>query len=217
MESAGVSPVERGCDPATLRAGLRAHLRESLPGYMIPGRIAVLDTLPLTPTGKIDRKALPQAQEEDAPQAIVRPRSVVEQDLLAIWREVLQNNSVRIFENFFELGGHSLAAVRLMARVATEFGTRLPLQALFRHPTIAELAAHLQAAAPEAAWSTVVALQPQGERPPLFCIPGDGGNVFYFHPLARALGEQALARALGAQALLVLYVLTTKPRWGSAR
>lgn len=188
--AAYVVPVERGCDPATLRAGLREHLRESLPGYMIPGRIAVLDTLPLTPTGKIDRKALPQAQEEDAPQAIVRPRSVVEQDLLAIWREVLQNNSVRIFENFFELGGHSLAAVRLMARVATEFGTRLPLQALFRHPTIAELAAHLQAAAPEAAWSTVVALQPQGERPPLFCIPGDGGNVFYFHPLARALGPE---------------------------
>lgn len=173
-----------------LQTLLREHLRERLPNYMIPGAFLFLDSLPLTSTGKIDRKALPAPQETDAPQALHRPRSVTEQDLLAIWREVLQNSAVGIFDNFFELGGHSLLAVRLAAQIAAAFATEMPLQALFRYPTVAELAAYLEQANPDLSWSTLVALQAHGNKAVLFCVPGDGGNVFYFYPLVKELGSE---------------------------
>jgi amino acid adenylation domain-containing protein len=172
-----------------LQTTLREHLRQRLPSYMIPSTFVVLDTLPLTSTGKIDRKALPVHQETDVPQSLHRPRSVTEQDLLAIWQEVLQNSTVEIFDNFFELGGHSLLAVRLAAQVADAFDTELPLQALFRYPTVAELAGYLEQSNPDLSWSTLVALQPHGDKAPLFCVPGDGGNVFYFYPLVKELGS----------------------------
>ncbi|MCB9528213.1 MAG: amino acid adenylation domain-containing protein [Myxococcales bacterium] len=175
-------------EQGALSPALRAHLRDHLPVYMIPSAFVVLERLPLTPTGKIDRKALPAPEESAAPPTLHRPRSATEQGILTIWRRVLGSEAIDIFDNFFELGGHSLLAVRLMAQIGEAYDTALPLQALFRYPTVAELAAHVDERTPERAWSTLVALQPRGERAPLFCVPGDGGNVFYFHPLARALG-----------------------------
>lgn len=180
--------VAPDADRGELPVALRMFLREHLPVYMIPSAFVALERLPLTPTGKIDRKALPAPRETTAPPAMHRPRSATEQEILTIWRSVLGTDAIAIFDNFFELGGHSLLAVRLMAQIGEAHGTTLPLQALFRYPTVAELAAHVDERTPERPWSTLVALQPQGERVPLFCVPGDGGNVFYFHPLARALG-----------------------------
>jgi len=178
-------------DPAgrlsLLPDALREHLRVRLPAWMIPGAFVPLERLPLTPTGKVDRKALPEPTAAPTGDATRHPRSVTEQDLLAIWREVLENPAAGIFDDFFEVGGHSLLAIRLAARVGDAFATELPLQALFRYPTVAQLAGFLEQAHPERSWSTLVALQPRGELPPLFCVPGDGGNVFYFHPLVRAL------------------------------
>jgi amino acid adenylation domain-containing protein len=174
----------------TLQTTLRLHLRQHLPSYMIPGAFIFLDALPLTSTGKIDRKALPAPEETDAPQSRHRPRSVTEQDLLAIWQDVLQNGTVDIFDNFFELGGHSLLAVRLAAQISDAFDTELPLQALFRYPTVAELAGYLEQSNPDLSWSTLVALQAHGDKAPLFCVPGDGGNVFYFYPLVKELGDE---------------------------
>nr|VFK12474.1 MAG: amino acid adenylation domain-containing protein [Candidatus Kentron sp. LPFa] len=184
-----------GAEPApgidgALPTALREHLRQRLPGYMMPSAFVVLNTLPLTPTGKLDRKALPAPQEVEAPPSLHRPRSVTEQDLLAIWRDVLQNGAVGIYDNFFELGGHSLLAIRLASRIADAFGTALPPQALFRFPSVAELAGYLAQANPDLPWSTLVALQPRGDKAALFCVPGGGGNVFYFYPLARALGPE---------------------------
>ena len=167
---------------------LREHLRARLPSWMIPGAFVVLEQLPLTPTGKIDRKALPEPSAASAPAAARHPRSVTEQDLLAIWRDLLDNPEIGIFDDFFQLGGHSLLAVRLAARISDAFDAELPLQALFRYPTVAQMAGFLEQAHPEWTWSTLIALQPRGDKAPLFCIPGDGGNVFYFHPLVRALG-----------------------------
>ena len=171
-----------------LPALLREHLRARLPSWMIPGAFVVLEHLPLTPTGKIDRKALPEPSAASTPAAARHPRSVTEQDLLAIWRDLLDNPEVGIFDDFFELGGHSLLAIRLAARISDAFRAELPLQALFRYPTVAQMAGFLEQAHPEWTWSTLVALQPRGDKAPLFCVPGDGGNVFYFHPLVRALG-----------------------------
>jgi amino acid adenylation domain-containing protein len=184
-----IVPASAANNSSMLQTTLREHLRQSMPNYMIPGAFMVLDVLPLTSTGKIDRKALPAPQESDALQPLQRPRSVIEQDLLSIWRNVLQNNVIGIFGNFFELGGHSLLAVRLMAQVSEAFDTELPLQALFRYPTVAELASYLEQSNPALSWSTLVALQPHGDKAPLLCVPGDGGNVFYFYPLVKELGS----------------------------
>ena len=106
-------------DAAAMDAGeLRAHLKRSLPDYMVPSAFVVLEALPLTPNGKIDRRALP-APEADA---VVRgeyvaPRTPVEEMLAGIWAEVLKLERVGVQDNFFELGGHSLLAIRVMERM----------------------------------------------------------------------------------------------------
>lgn len=173
-----------------LTQSLREYLREKLPEYMIPAIFMILDALPLTTNRKIDRKALPAPTLPALMSTFARPRTLTEQNLVAVWREVLQVEQVGIYDNFFDLGGHSLLAVRLMAQMRPLCGQQLPLQILFQHPTVAALASYLQQADESLSWSTLVALQPQGERAPFFCVPGDGGNVFYFYPLVQALGNQ---------------------------
>ncbi len=123
---------------------LRAHLKHSLPDYMMPSAFVLLDALPLTPNGKVDRRALP-APEGDA---VVRgeyvaPRTPVEELLASIWCEVLKLDRVGVNDNFFELGGHSLLATRVMARIREDFGTELPLRALFEAPSLGGLSERL--------------------------------------------------------------------------
>jgi acyl carrier protein len=121
---------------------------ERLPGYMVPGTLVQLAELPLTPNGKVDRKAL--AQREDVGQRSngqsVLPRTAVEELLASIWAGVLRVGSVGVEENFFELGGHSLLATQVMSRVREVFGVEVPLRSLFEQPTVAALAAKIEAA-----------------------------------------------------------------------
>ncbi len=123
---------------------LRTHLRGTLPDYMVPGVFVRLDALPLTPSGKIDRKALPApdfgAAEAHAPEV----RTPVEEVLAGIWEDVLRVEHVAGDDNFFQLGGHSLLATVVLARIQEIFGVRLPLSALFKAPTAAELAAEVE-------------------------------------------------------------------------
>jgi acyl carrier protein len=126
---------------------LRNHLKRSLPDYMVPSAFVVLEALPLSPNGKIDRKALP-APEADA---VVRgeymaPRTPVEEVLAAIWAEVLRLDRVGVEDNFFELGGHSLLAMRVVARIRDVLAVELPLRALFEAPTVGELAQRVEMA-----------------------------------------------------------------------
>jgi len=120
---------------------LRRHLKQSLPGYMVPSTYIRLDALPLTPNGKIDRAALP-APEHDAviPEEHVAPRTPAEELLSSIWCEVLRLERVGAYHNFFEIGGHSLIAMRVVARIREVFKIELPLRALFEAPTIVGLA-----------------------------------------------------------------------------
>ena len=133
-------------DAASADAGeLRAHLKRSLPEYMVPSAYVVLEALPLTANGKIDRRALP-APEGDA---VVRgeyvaPRTPTEEVLAAIWAEVLKLERVGIEDNFFELGGHSLLGTRVIARMREAFAVELPLRALFEAPTLCELAGRVE-------------------------------------------------------------------------
>ncbi len=173
-------------------AVLREHLSARLPGYMVPAAIVVLDAMPVTPAGKIDRRALPPAGEARRVDAdgYVEPRDPVERRLAAIWQEVLGLHAVGIRDSFFELGGHSLLAVPMMARIDQELGCHLPLATLFRYPTIEALAPHVRSGDAQAAWASLVPIQTQGSRPPFFCVPGAGGNVLNFYDLARLLGAE---------------------------
>jgi amino acid adenylation domain-containing protein/non-ribosomal peptide synthase protein (TIGR01720 family) len=123
---------------------LRSYLASKLPDYMIPGAFVWLDHLPLTPTGKLDRRALPTPES-------VKPISVAAQtstqELLAgIWQAILNLDAVGITDNFFELGGHSLLAMRMTAQIQQVFTVEIPLRQIFEHPTIVELAAEIESA-----------------------------------------------------------------------
>ncbi|HEX3128898.1 MAG TPA: amino acid adenylation domain-containing protein, partial [Thermoanaerobaculia bacterium] len=125
--------------------GLVAHLRGLLPGIMVPTAWVVLEALPLSPNGKVDRKALPapsRAVHTDS----VAPRNAAEERVAAVFREVLGLESVGVHESFFELGGHSLLAVRAAFRLGEALGVDLPVAALFQAPTVAGLAERLSGA-----------------------------------------------------------------------
>ena len=129
-------------------AGLREHLRETLPDYMVPAAFVVLPVLPLTGSGKIDHRALPEPDWGAVPgQVPVTPRTPTEARLAAIFAELLALPApVGVSDNFFSLGGHSLIAVRLMARIWDAYGVDLPIRTFFSDPTVAGVAAALDAA-----------------------------------------------------------------------
>jgi amino acid adenylation domain-containing protein len=120
-------------------AELRSYLGDLLPEYMIPSAFVMLDTLPLTPSGKVDRLALPDP-EGASDQAYVAPRNAIEETIADAWASVLGVERVGVDDNFFALGGHSLMATQVIARLRTTFGVDLPLHALFTSPTVAGLA-----------------------------------------------------------------------------
>lgn len=121
---------------------LRTYLRKSLPDYMIPVTFVTMEALPLTPSGKIDRRALAGLETENSQgiEPYEAPRGPVEEKLAEIWAAVLRIERVGIRDNFFELGGHSLLATQLISRVRNAFKVELPLRKLFESPTVAELA-----------------------------------------------------------------------------
>lgn len=124
-----------------LLTDVRRLLEEQLPEFMMPSAFIMLDALPLTPSGKIDRKALPRP-DRVRPQretAFVAPRTPLEQDLVNIWRELLGVEQIGIHDKFFELGGHSLLLTRLASRIHRTFGVEVPLRVLFNTPTVVEM------------------------------------------------------------------------------
>lgn len=167
---------------------LRNFLGARFPEYMIPSRFIFLDRLPMLSSGKIDRKAL-AALEPSEPQEVAHtgPRDSVESELVKIWEDLIERRRVGISDNFYDLGGHSLLAVRLVAEIERAFGRKIDLSVLVSAPTIENLALYLRNA-DRADCNSVVAMQPQGSQPPLFCVHGGGGHVLRFRDLAQALG-----------------------------
>ena len=127
---------------------LRNFLREKLPEYMIPSVFVMLEALPLTPSGKVDRRALPVPDQNrpELKEAFVAPRTPAEKVIAGIWAEVLGLERVGIHDNFFELGGHSLAAVEVISRVINAFQVEPSLRSVFETPTVAGLAEVIQQA-----------------------------------------------------------------------
>jgi amino acid adenylation domain-containing protein len=142
---AWVAPGEGAAVPPA--AELREHLRQRLPDYMVPSVFVAMDTLPKTPNGKVDRKALPEPAAE--PRAARRPQSGVERRIAKVWEDVLAIGEVGLDDNFFEIGGHSMLVAKMQERLATELGKPITVVELFQFPTVAALAAHLDAGASE--------------------------------------------------------------------
>jgi acyl carrier protein len=110
---------------------------------MLPATFVFLDTFPLTPNGKIDRRALPAPDQQSDPTTYVAPRDETEALLAQLWGELLGVAQVGVYENFFDLGGHSLLATRLVLRLREGFGIDLAVRTLFEAPTVASLAEHI--------------------------------------------------------------------------
>ncbi|HEX2191327.1 MAG TPA: amino acid adenylation domain-containing protein, partial [Longimicrobiaceae bacterium] len=157
--------------------GLRDWLRARLPDYMVPSALVALDALPLTPTGKLDRAALPAPESADGAEPHVAPRGPTEELVAAAYGDVLGGGPVGAEADFFERGGHSLMATRLVSRLREAFGVEVPLGALFEAPTVAGLAARVEALLREGAAT---------QAPPLVPLPRDG------RPLPLSFAQQRL-------------------------
>ncbi|WP_434348622.1 amino acid adenylation domain-containing protein [Myxococcus virescens] len=182
-----------------LRAELRKSLREVLPEYMMPEVIAVLPELPLTPSGKIDRKALPPGVSE-APVASTltrtEARTETERQLQALFGELLGLSAVAPTDSFFELGGHSLLAVTLISRISAKLGIEVPLNEVFDRPSVEALAHWIDEHSSKVTAlirqlpACVVALKPLGHKPPLFLTPPSAGSPAVYVALARHLDAE---------------------------
>ncbi|MEL6438033.1 MAG: non-ribosomal peptide synthetase [Cyanobacteria bacterium J06621_8] len=132
-------------DLAHLISRLRDFLNEKLPGHMIPSGIVLLETLPIAPSGKVDRQALPIPQQNESEVGFVAPRSPTEEIVADIWSQVLKQESIGIYNNFFNLGGHSLLATQVISKLRKAFEIELPLRSLFEAPTVAQLVVQIEA------------------------------------------------------------------------
>ncbi|WP_298909530.1 amino acid adenylation domain-containing protein [uncultured Nostoc sp.] len=179
---------------------LKDYLKEHLPDYMLPAALTILNTLPLTSNGKVDRQALPAPDTDRSLKlaTFVMPRDSLELELVQIWEEVMNIRPIGVTDNFFDIGGHSLLAVRLMALIQQQFGRELPLSILFQGGTVEHLATILRSETPSRPWSPLVGIQTAGSKPPLFCAHPIGGNVLGYVALGRYLSPDQPLYALQA-------------------
>jgi amino acid adenylation domain-containing protein len=186
-----------------MAAELREFLKQKLPDYMVPATFVPLDALPLMPNGKIDRSALPEPKRTglEPGRAFVAPRTALELQLSNLWEEVLGIRPIGVTDNFFELGGHSLAAVRLFALMEKRLGKKVPLATVFQGATVEDLANILEQGTKAVPHSSLVPIQPGGDRRPLFLIHPAGGHVFPYVHLANCLGLDQPCYGLQARGL----------------
>jgi amino acid adenylation domain-containing protein len=180
-------------------SALQCALKASLPHYMIPTAWQVLPAMPLTASGKIDRRALPTPQFQAANASAERrmPRSATEQALWQIWREVLQLETFGIDDHFFDLGGHSLTLTQVRSRIRARFGVELPLTDLFTHLSIADLAAHLDRQQQDAAAEAAIAPVPRDGPLPASLSQRRMWVIQHFHPELVAYNVTAPLRLRG--------------------
>ncbi len=162
-------------------------LKSTLPDYMVPSAFVVLNELPLTPNGKVDRRALPMPDSgrRTPEEGFVAARNHLEREVANIWQEVLGIQPVGVKDNFFDLGGYSFLAVRVMSRIETVFGKKLPVTALFQMPTVEQLGQLLRQEVSLPPWHSLAPLQPNGSKVPFFWVHGESSDAL----LSRYLGK----------------------------
>ncbi|NRD47821.1 non-ribosomal peptide synthetase [Corallococcus exiguus] len=151
---------------AVTASDLRAHVQASLPSHMVPSAFVLLDALPMTPNGKVDRRALPVPDSEAPATAVTRALTALEQTLSTIWCAVLQRTHVPIDANFFDLGGHSLLATQIVSRTSQALGIPVPVRTLFEFPTIEGMARALEGRTQDPSQSGPALRTWQREGPP---------------------------------------------------
>jgi nonribosomal peptide synthetase DhbF len=188
---------------------LRSALKQKLPAHMLPSDIVLLNAFPLTPNGKVDRKALPLPDERTISEKVyVAPRTLTEEILARIWADALKVDKVSITDDFFDLGGHSLIAVRLVnnvnrqlgAEIRHAIGQELPISAVFKAPTIESMAKMLNCRDAYES-SLLVSLKGGTATPPLFIVHGMGGNVMELSALGKAIETPHPVYAIQAKGL----------------
>jgi amino acid adenylation domain-containing protein len=210
----------------TNESALRHFLADKLPDHMVPSVFVILAALPLSPNGKVDRKALPAPEKlrQPAQETFVPARNEIESQLTTIWEEVLDIQPIGVKDNFFALGGHSLLAMRVFVQIEQKLGQHLPLTTLLEAPTVEQLA-HVISQRDEnlkndqskietqnttnetrqadaaSTRSSLVCMQPNGSKPPLFCVHALGYSVLYYQNLANYLGTDQPFYALQPRGL----------------
>jgi amino acid adenylation domain-containing protein len=178
----------------------KSKLKEQLPAHMIPQHFNFLKEFPLSPNGKIDRKALlnysnTKVTSKDFNEASTPSEKII----LAIWKECLALDKIDINSDYFEIGGHSLVGVKVMAKLEKETGNRLPLVTLLKHSTIKELAAYMDSEF--FTWGSLVPLKPEGTKPPLYIVHGANHQVLIFNELAQQLDKDQPVYGLQSRGL----------------
>ena len=186
---------------AEWRAHVSAHLARHLPDYMVPAQWVVLEQMPLSPNGKLDRKALPKPDAHGRGGEFAAPQTALQQQIASIWAEVLEVERVGLHDNFFELGGHSLLVLMLKERINRLCGAVLAVNQLMLNPTVAGQARCIEGDAPS---SLIVPLNSQTQGTPLYLFHPSFGSVHCYKPIALALREQRpvfgiICRALVAE------------------
>jgi amino acid adenylation domain-containing protein len=184
-----VAYVVRGSSKQLSTRKVRDHLRSRLPEYLVPDGIVIVDSLPLAPNGKLDRKALAALEADIEPEAAyAAPSNAIERGLADLWAETFGVERVGVDDNFFSLGGDSLLAAELFAKMTRWTSKTIPLALLFSGPTIREVAVALDDD-DGANETSMVALRCDGTRPPLFLAHGISGELFLYLHLVRRLGS----------------------------
>jgi aspartate racemase len=182
---------------------IKQHCRQFLAEFMVPSTFTYLDKLPLSPNGKLDRRALANLTHREISEGASNssaPRDEVEEILLRIWGDLLPNKHPGIHDGFFDLGGHSLSAVRMFARIEQEFGKRLPITTLFYATTIAQLADILRRSERDSIRSPIVVpIRKAGNKPILFGVHGVEGGVLFWRSIVNHLPSDQPFYAIQAQ------------------
>jgi len=180
-----VGYLVQGTLPAPSSAALRQALREKLPSHMVPSSFVWIESLPLTPSGKVDRKALPPLARAGTRRADRQaPRTALEKQLCRIWEETLKVRPVALEDDFFDLGGTSLQALQLFERIERRLGKRIPLAVILQASTVRQQVELLTIGPRQEMEVGLIPLQPNGGRVPLFLVHPLGGHVLSYHDLA---------------------------------
>jgi amino acid adenylation domain-containing protein len=179
------------------QAGILSFVKSKLPGFMVPGVWLEMEALPLSPNGKVDRKALPEPNfSGQAKSKFQAPTNKTEQAIANIWQELLKVDQVGVYDNFFEIGGHSLLAMRVVSSIRKQLQVELTIKSLFLFPTIEGLAKHIQSHG-QAVLLPVIKVQQRPERIPLsfsqerlwFIDRFDGSSQYHISAVLRLKGE----------------------------